>query len=101
MSKLIHSPVDKFPGDVTLFNPVPYPAYIEWEKALVFEGEVSDLTKQQAMFKGARAMVEKWEIPTFDIANPPAAPNRTAIINLLAWLVTEIGIVINGESDPN
>lgn len=101
MGKLIHSPVDKFPGDVTLLNPVPYPAYIEWEKALIFEGTPKETDKQQALFKGVRAMVEKWEIPNFDIDNPPAAPNRVAIINLLAWLVTEIGIVINGESDPN
>jgi hypothetical protein len=107
MGKLIHSPVDKFPGDVTLFDPVPYPAYIEWEKALRFEGMPDDkeeqkgLFKQQALFNGARAMVEKWEIPNFDIDNPPAAPNRVAIVRLLSWLVAEIGIVIKGESDPN
>jgi hypothetical protein len=100
VSKLIHSPVDKFPGDVTLYDPVPYPAYIAWEKSVKFGGEAQDSEKQLALFDGAKAMCEKWDIPNFDIDNPPATP-RTAVLNLLAWLVTEIGKVIAGESDPN
>lgn len=100
MSKLIHSPVEKFPGDVTLFDPVPYPTLIAWEKAIEIEGSVEDLEKQLAMFGGVRAMVEKWDIPDFDIENPVSTP-RTSVLNLLAWLVTEIGKVINGEPDPN
>lgn len=100
MSKLIHSPVEKFPGDVTLFDPVPYPAYIEWEKTVRLEGKPEDSTMQMALFGGVKAMVEKWEISNFDINNPSATP-RTPVLNLLAWLVTEIGKVINGDIDPN
>ena len=100
MSKLIHSPVDKFPGDVTLFDPIPYPAYIEWEKAVRVDGEAQDSVKQFALFEGVQALVEKWEIPSFDITNPPATP-RTPVLNLLAWLVTEIGKIISGDIDPN
>lgn len=100
MSKLIHSPVDKFPGDVTLFDPVPYTAYIAWEKAIRVDGEAQDSVKQFALFEGVKALVEAWNIPDFDISNPPATP-RTPVLNLLAWLVTEIGIVVNGDTDPN
>lgn len=100
MSKVIHSPVTKFKGDVTLCDPVPYPAYIAWQKAVDMTGEGGDTVKQLELFKGVRAMVEKWEIPNFDIDNPIATP-RIPVLNLLAWVVTEIGIIIKGDEDPN
>ena len=100
MGKLITSPVDKFPGTVVLFDPVPYPAYAAWQKALVMDGKTEEADKQIALFEGVKAMVEKWDIPNFDIANPVATPH-TPVLNLLAWLVTEVGKIINGESDPN
>ena len=85
---------------MVLFDPVPYPAYIAWEKAVKQDGNASDSDKQLSMFVGAAALVEKWDIPDFDIENPQATP-RAAVISLLAWLVTEIGIVISGDYDPN
>jgi len=100
MGKLINSPVAKFPGTVILFDPVPYPAYIAWEKAVDVNGVSDESAKQYALFNGVKAMAEKWEISAFDIDNPTATP-RVAVLNLLAWLVTEIGKVIAGESDPN
>ena len=99
MSKAIQSPVRRFPGSVTLYDPVPYPNFIEWEKAIRVEG--ADLEKQLIMWGGVKAMVEKWEIAEFDIEKPVATP-RVAVINLLSWLVTEIGKIINEvEESPN
>lgn len=100
MSKVITSPIEKFPGTVTLYDPVPYPAYIAWEKAVKEEGAVDDLTKQHALFKGVKEMVEQWDIPNYDINNPAATP-RVPVIQLLSWLVVEIGKVINGDVNPN
>ena len=101
MSKVIQSPVKRFPGSVTLYDPVPYPNFIEWEKAINADGEGADLEKQLTMWHGVKAMTEKWEIPEFDIENPIATP-RAAVISLLAWLVTEIGKIINEvEESPN
>lgn len=100
MGRVIHSPVNQFPGDVVLFDPVPYPAYIEWERAVKSEGDHKNLEKQLHMFRGVRAMVETWSIAGFDIDNPAATP-RVPVLQLLAWLVTEIGKVISGDTDPN
>ena len=103
MGKLITSPVEKFPGTVILFDPVPYPAYIAWKKA--FESidikQSDNLEMQLIIWGGIRAMVEKWDIPGYDIANPAAVPNRGAILRLLSWLTIEISTVIAGDSDPN
>jgi len=99
MGKQITSPVDKYPGTVTLIDPVPYPVYIEWEKAI---HDLDDLVLSDAQFsmlKAVRLMVENWDIPDFDIENPPATP-RAKVVSLLAWLIEEIGRVING-TDPN
>jgi len=101
VSKVIQSPVKRFPGSVTLYDPVPYPNFIEWEKAIGTEGKGADPEKQLIMWGGVKAMVEKWEIPEFDIEKPVATP-RVAVINLLSWLVTEIGKFINEvEESPN
>ena len=100
MSKVIQSPIKRFPGSVTLYDPVPYPNFIEWEKAIRSECD-NNPEKQLIMWGGVKAMVEKWEIPEFDIEKPVATP-RVAVINLLSWLVTEIGKIINEvEESPN
>ena len=98
--KRLQSPIEKFPGEVILLDPVPYPAYIAWEKAVRSEGEAEDSEKQLAMWKGVAAMVKEWNIPSFDLNNPVATP-RTPVLRLLAWIVTEIGLVVNGDLDPN
>ncbi len=103
MGKLITSPVDKFPGTVILYNPVPYPAYIEWEKTweAIDPEQPNSAELQYKLWGGVRAMVEEWHIEGYDIQNPHIAPNRGAVLNLLSWLVTEIGKVIIGDTDPN
>lgn len=99
MGAIINSPVERFSGTVTLIDPIPYPLYIEWEKAVENLTNLEDSQAQFAMFEAVRMMVEKWDIQNFDIKKPPATP-RTAVISLLAWLIEEIGKVING-TDPN
>ena len=103
MGKTITSPVEKFSGSVTLLDPVPYPVYIEWNKAMReadITEDTNDPEKQYKVFQGILLMVEKWDIKKFSIKNPPATP-RTQVLELLAWLVVEIGKIINGEIDPN
>jgi hypothetical protein len=95
----INSPIERFSGTVTLIDPVPYPVYIEWEKAVGGLDNLASGEAQFAMFEAIQLMVEKWNIANFDIMNPPATP-RTAVVSLLAWLIDEIGRVING-TDPN
>lgn len=99
MGKVIMSPVEKFSGTVTLVDPVPYPAFIEWEKRIGEAGAVQESKTQLVMFEAVGGMIEAWNIADFDIKKPRATP-RAAVLELLAWLVTEIGKVING-TDPN
>lgn len=102
MGKVITSPVEKFPGTVTLYDPVPFPAFVAWQKALRKSKEIdnaADAEAQMYMFEGVAAMVEKCDLKGFDISAPIANPMND-VLKLLAWLVTEIGNVLNSD-DPN
>ena len=95
--KTITSPVKKFPGTVVIKDPLPYPDYIAWEKGLLSEDDKAEITQgevEQALWSGVLAVVEKWELKNFDPENLPATP-RVAVLNLLAWIVKEIGLIIN------
>lgn len=111
MGKIIESPVPEFPGKVEIFQPVPYPEFITWEKRITESDEAlksvtsdSDNKKTQGeaeylTWKAIRGMVQDWKIDQFDIDNPTADP-RAAVIELMTWLVREIGKIINGDIDP-
>lgn len=144
MPKKITSPVTRFPGSVTLLDPIPLSACVAWEAALAdcqpapcSDGQkilmqlwrepeksrdevaleytehftackncrpgLSDTAAQERMIKAIRACVEAWDIPAFDLANPPGSP-RVARSKFVAWLITEIGIIYNeaeADGDPN
>jgi hypothetical protein len=105
MSKIITSEIKKFPGTVTLSDPISYPQYERWSKAWESQLELSKeeretLTNEKVMWAEIMPMVEKWELENFDPNKPPAAP-RVPVIELLIWLVTEVGKIINEGTDPN
>jgi len=100
MGKQITSPVDKFPGSVTLKDPLPYPDFIMYEKEIA-SANVDGITegeRELCLFAAASVFIEKWDLENFDPDNKPATP-RTPVIKLLTWLITEIGKMINGIED--
>jgi len=101
MGKQITSPVKKFSGSITIKDPLPYPDFIAWEKGFIAEEDRADKTngeKESSMWSGVLAVVEKWELQNFDPENIPATP-RLAVINLLTWIVKEVGLIINEVED--
>ena len=109
MGKVIESPVKEFPGTVEIFQPVPYPEFITWEKKIAESDEALQLvikgdpkyTQGEAEYltwKAIAGMVQNWNIEKFDISKPSADP-RVSVMQLMAWLVREIGKVINGDVD--
>jgi len=146
MGKKIESPVEKFPGSVTLKDPIPLSACVEWEAALAdcqpspcSEGRkilaqfwrtpekerdvvsaeyethfiacsesggkcrvgLTDTAAQMRMLKSVRACVETWEVPAFDLANPPGSP-KIARSKFIGWIIGEIATIYNeADGDPN
>jgi hypothetical protein len=77
-----------------------FPTFMAWERC-VREAKASELDteKQAIMFAGVRAVVTHWGIEGYDLDNPAATP-RGPVLMLLAWLIREIGAVINGSVNP-
>ena len=98
MSKIITSPVKRFPGTVVLADPLTFPQANAFEDALVAVRELGDgisLTKQMyAWLPGILPCVEEWHLnsgfperPALD--NFPRTPGDP-IARLVFWLVGEI-----------
>jgi hypothetical protein len=111
MPKIITSPVKRFPGTVTLLDPIPFPAYNAWtesvEKAQEAKEGVSVLDiaiapkLTQELLPGIIACVAEWHLSGLEnvtVATFPAAP-RQPVIRLVAWLVGEIVALINQEDE--
>lgn len=94
MSKIITSPIKRFPGTVTLSDPLTFPQAIAWEKAIHAARECDTmLTVNAALLPGVLACVQEWDIKGLE--NPPqadtfpASPGK-ATAELVAWLVGEV-----------
>jgi hypothetical protein len=98
MSKVITSPVEKWPGTVTLSDPLTFEQAIAVEKAFdavreLGEG-VSHTEQDLALIPAVVACVELWKLEGLServtVDTFPATPRRSSA-RLIAWLVTEIG----------
>jgi hypothetical protein len=96
MSKQIISPVKRFPGSVTLSDPLSYPQVFAWRDAIAKVEEFPDgspFDVNAAIVPGILAIVEKWELDKFPtpvtMENFPATPPVSAA-RLVAWITGEI-----------
>lgn len=106
MPKVIESPIEQFPGKVTLYDPLNMLQVLVWEKGFRSAQELGDkatLSEVNAAYMPAvLACVEKWEIsgvpeqPTPETF--PFSP-RLPSARLLDWLIGEISRVYFGEAE--
>lgn len=109
MSKVITSPVDRWPGTVTLSDPLTFPQSLAVEDALAAAQELGEEASQRrqnyTVLPGLLGCVEKWDLdgfpekPTADTF--PSTP-ALAAAELIAWLIEEIiSLYYEAEPDPN
>ncbi len=106
MSKVVTSPVKRFPGTVTLADPLTYPQVIAW-------GEALDAARQEqtrprinyALLPGVFGCVEKWALDGVpELPTPETFPSTPLVSSaqLLSWLVGEISKLFEeAEEIPN
>lgn len=105
MSKTIASPVKKWPGSVTLQDPMLFPAYMQL-KACLDDAQIVDdaAQKMSVTLPGICVCVEKWELKDLGQITPetfPASPLK-ASAELFAWLMGEVmGLLMEAEEVPN
>jgi hypothetical protein len=94
MSKVITSPVQRFPGTVTLPDFLTFPQAIAWEEAsreaeaLKKDGAVA-ARSIQAWTKGITAVVQEWNLTGFSVEPFQSTP-RAEVVRLCSWLIDEI-----------
>ena len=108
MSKVITSPVDRWPGTVTLSDPLTFPQALAVEDALdAVDKEATQRRQNYTILPGLLACIEEWHIEGKGFPKSPTAetfPSTPAIAaaELIAWLIEEIiGLYYEAEPDPN
>jgi len=106
MSKAITSPVKRWPGTVTLSDPLSFPQAIAIEDAIEAVQAMEDPSQQRVNFAWLPALmdcVEKWELE--GLADPPApfpATPAASSARLIVWLIREVSALFNeAEEAPN
>ena len=108
MSRIITSPVQEFPGTVTISEPVLYPQYLQYRRLMVESDQAHTdgrfVDQEIAAWGALVACIETFDVPGFESNDPtqfPASPRR-AVIDLLQFIVGEVRKVIVGEEHiPN
>lgn len=107
MSKIITSPVKRFPGTVTLADPLTFPQYLAWQRALNSAQAHRDDNAEfvGTLLPGLFACVESWSLTGFPESVTPAtfpATPRISSDRIVGWLIREIGALIReaDEADP-
>ena len=105
VSKTIASPVKKWPGSVTLQDPILFPAYMKLKGALEDAELLDDAAqKMQGTLYGICPCVEKWDLAGLGQVTPetfPASPLK-ASAELFAWLMGEVmALLMEAEEVPN
>jgi hypothetical protein len=105
MSKIITSPIKRWPGTVTLSDPLTYPQRFAYEDSLEAArglGETTIGRIHYALLPGVLACVEKWELTGMPavIATEtfPSTPKKSAA-ELLSWLVKEVATLFEESED--
>lgn len=112
MSKIIVSPVKRWPGSVTLSDPLTYPQLIAYQLAQVDAQAIIERKGRRSeyyhcLLRGFFACVERWELSgkgwpdTVTADNIPSTP-IAASEKLIEWLLGEVTVLlIEADSGPN
>ena len=107
MSKIVKSTIKKFPGSVTLYEPLTFPMVKTFEDAIQkmqeLEG-VRQLDNDEVLIPAICSCVEEWNLEGLGDLTPETFPGspRIASARLVAWLIGEIiEMYSESEEDPN
>ena len=109
MSKVITSPVKKWPGTVTLHDPLTLPMCAAFERSNANAHALQDQAPtrseiQVALLSGVLACVERFDLTglpeQIGVENFPGSP-RVESARLINWLVSEVShLYLEGNADP-
>jgi hypothetical protein len=108
VSKIVTSPIKRFPGTVTLSDPLTFPQLLAFRESLERASQEDGdnfLASNYAILPGLLACVEEVHLqgfpePVTALTFPATPPVSTA--RLIAWLIGEVNtLMAEAEPDPN
>jgi len=112
MPRVITSPVAKWPGIVTLYEPLNFPQYLAWKQGLDRAAEAnghdllvaeSGITENAVLIlPGVCGCVQTWNLQGLpEIVTPETFPSTPVVasVQLVIWLVSEIRKIVMGEEE--
>jgi hypothetical protein len=96
MSKVLTSPIKRFPGTVTISDPLTLPQVIAFERSInadkALDKTVSVGEHNLVLLPGMCACVEEWHLDGLGQLTPETFPGtpRGSSIHLIIWLVNAI-----------
>ena len=107
MSKKVKSTITKFPGSVTLYDPLTFPMVKTFEESISEAQELEGANQtayDQVLLPAICACVEEWSLEGLGDLTPETFPGspRIASAQLVAWLSGEIlALYMEDEEVPN
>jgi hypothetical protein len=94
MSKVVTSPVKKWPGTVTLSDPLSFPQALAFEDAIDAVNALEKPSQHRlnyTLLPAVLGCVEKWELEGLgDPPSPFPATPSVASARLITWLIREV-----------
>lgn len=110
MGKVIPSPVKRWPGTVTLCDPLTFPQLIAFQNALGAAKAAADRGATQAeidaaYLPGLLGCVEKWDLAGFpDAVTPatfPSTPMRASAVLVRTLVGAVVELITEADDVPN
>jgi len=107
MSKEVKSTIKRFPGSVTLYEPLTFPMVKTFEDAIQKIQELEGARQSasdEVLIPAICSCVEEWNLEGLGDLTPETFPGspRIASARLVAWLIGEIiEMYSDNEEDPN
>jgi len=106
--RVCQCPIARWPGEVVIREPLGWPEYLAWQRAVQAGADVIELAGTQADYDaaiapGLMAVVSEWRLtgcgaPSAD--GIPATPRKDSAA-FVAWLIGEVTRVVLGEDTPD
>lgn len=108
MPRVVTCPVARWPGEVVLAEPMSWPQFLAWQRAVMNANEVIKAEGLQSEYDaaiclGIAAVVLEWRLSGLnppDAHGIPATP-RQASNEFISWILREVSAIVVGEATPD
>ena len=108
MPRVVTCPVARWPGEVVLAEPMSWPQFLAWQRAVMNAEEVAKAEGLQSEYDaaiclGIAAVVLEWRLGGLnppDAHGVPATPRHSSN-EFISWFLREVFAIVKGEASTD